>query len=1222
MQEIGRFASSISLASDAGSWLLSFIVRNVGTALKYSPTEPLSFIATVVGYYCILIFLMRPLVIWIHNFAPKNRANEENHFIAILCIVLVNGFLAEYIGEHARIGAFVLGLSLPNGPTLGTTIIKKLEAICTGLLLPIYCATSGYRTQLSSIANMSAAKTELIIFAGYFGKFIGTILPSIYFKIPFKESLTLALIMCCKGVMEITTLRLATIFIRHLYDPSTRYMANTRRTITNSAQNSGLRMLVCIHSEENVSSFTNLIEVSNPTKENPIFVCVLQLVEITGQAASVLVKLDKQNNLLASNLDYSEQISNAFDHYENYSEGSVKIQNFKAIAPCASMHDDICTLAVDKKTSIIIVPFHKTWAIDGTTEENIPFLRTINKNVLNKAPCSIGVLVDRGEIGGNSSILTGNSSYLIAMIFIGGADDREALAYSIRMAGHPNVNLTVVQLIASGYNASNYQNNLDKEAMDELWASINGNQKIKHEEETVKDGADTTHVIQKMANSFDLVIVGRYHEPHSPVTLGLTEWSECPELGVLGDMLASSSFRFSVLVAGIILGPTLLGQSKVVAAKLFPPGARLVFLTFAEFGFMFHLFLLGLQIDISLVKSIGRKAVVIALTGTIIPLLFGVAAYKIVEHAIPSEHGVVLIVLISINALTPFIDITNLLNEMNILNSEIGRFASSISLASDAGSWLLSFIVRNVGTALKYSPTEPLSFIATVVGYYCILIFLMRPLVIWIHNFAPKNRANEENHFIAILCIVLVNGFLAEYIGEHARIGAFVLGLSLPNGPTLGTTIIKKLEAICTGLLLPIYCATSGYRTQLSSIANMSAAKTELIIFAGYFGKFIGTILPSIYFKIPFKESLTLALIMCCKGVMEITTLRLATIFIRHLYDPSTRYMANTRRTITNSAQNSGLRMLVCIHSEENVSSFTNLIEVSNPTKENPIFVCVLQLVEITGQAASVLVKLDKQNNLLASNLDYSEQISNAFDHYENYSEGSVKIQNFKAIAPCASMHDDICTLAVDKKTSIIIVPFHKTWAIDGTTEENIPFLRTINKNVLNKAPCSIGVLVDRGEIGGNSSILTGNSSYLIAMIFIGGADDREALAYSIRMAGHPNVNLTVVQLIASGYNASNYQNNLDKEAMDELWASINGNQKIKHEEETVKDGADTTHVIQKMANSFDLVIVGRYHEPHSPVTLGLTEWSECPELGVLGDMLASSSFRFSVLVVQHNSPE
>nr|POE82924.1 cation/h(+) antiporter 14 [Quercus suber] len=695
------------------------------------------------------------------------------------------------------------------------------------------------------------------------------------------------------------------------------------------------------------------------------------------------------------------------------------------------------------------------------------------------------------------------------------------------------------------------------------------------------------------------------------------------------------------------MGPSLLGQSKVYAAKLFPPGAKHVLITFAEFGVVLHLFTLGLQIDTSLVKSVGRKAVVIGLTGNILPLVFGVASYKIVEHANPLEHSVVLLSLIVTNALTPFIDITGLLHEINILNSEIGRFASSISFVSDACGWILSFIVRNIGAALNYSPTEPLSLIAIVLGYYCFLLFLMRPLVIWIVSFTPKNRPIGENQFVAILCIVLVNGFFAEYIGEHAGFGAFVLGLSLPNGITLGPIMTQKLEVICTGLLLPIFFTTRGIKAQISSIVNTSAAKTELIIFAGYFGKFIGTILPSICFKIPFMESLTLTLIMCCKGLIEVTVygaLRssqiittqtytllifnmimatgLATIFIRHLYDPSTRYMADTRRTITNSAQNSSLRMLVCIHSEEDVSPFTNLIEVSNPTKENPIFVCVLQLEEITGRAASILVKLDKQNNFLASNLDYSGQISNAFDHYENYSEGSVKIQNFKAIAPCASMHDDICTLAVDQKTSIIIVPFHKTWAIDGIAEANIPYLRTINKNVLKKAPCSIGVLVDRGEIGGNLSILTGNSSYLIAMLFIGGADDREALAYSIRMAGHPNVSLTVVQLIASGYNTSSDQNNLDKEAMDELWASINGNQKIKHEEERVRDGADTTLVIQKMANNFDLVIVGRYHEPHSPITLGLTEWSECPELGVLGDMLANSSFRFSVLVVQNNSPK
>ena len=145
---------------------------------------------------------------------------------------------------------------------------------------------------------------------------------------------------------------LASIFICHLYDTSATYMGDTRRTISDSDQSFGLRTLVCIHSEENVSSLTNLLEVSNPTKESPIFVSVLQLVEITRKAASILVKHDRQHNSLVSNLYCSGHIGNAFDHYESYNEGSVMIQNFKAIAPCASMHH-YCSLLL--KTVLLCI---------------------------------------------------------------------------------------------------------------------------------------------------------------------------------------------------------------------------------------------------------------------------------------------------------------------------------------------------------------------------------------------------------------------------------------------------------------------------------------------------------------------------------------------------------------------------------------------------------------------------------------------------------------------------------------------------------------------------------------------------------------------------------------------------------------------------------------------------------------------------------------------------
>jgi hypothetical protein len=55
------------------------------------------------------------------------------------------------------------------------------------------------------------------------------------------------------------------------------------------------------------------------------------------------------------------------------------------------------------------------------------------------------------------------------------------------------------------------------------------------------------------------------------------------------------------------------------------------------------------------------------------------------------------------------------------------------------------------------------------------------------------------------------------------------------------------------------------------------------------------------------------------------------------------------------------------------------------------------------------------------------------------------------------------------------------------------------------------------------------------------------------------------------------------------------------------------------MGDVFGLFIVGRGQGNISPLTAGLTDWSECPELGAIGDLLASSDFATiaSVLVVQ-----
>uniref|UniRef100_M4ERX1 UspA domain-containing protein n=1 Tax=Brassica campestris TaxID=3711 RepID=M4ERX1_BRACM len=272
-----------------------------------------------------------------------------------------------------------------------------------------------------------------------------------------------------------------------------------------------------------------------------------------------------------------------------------------------------------------------------------------------------------------------------------------------------------------------------------------------------------------------------------------------------------------------------------------------------------------------------------------------------------------------------------------------------------------------------------------------------------------------------------------------------------------------------------------------------------------------------------------------------------------------------------------------------------NLLEAAYPSRFSPISVFTLHLVELKGRAHA--------------------------------HQGTLMAQHFTAAAPFSSINDDICTLALDKKAALIVTPFHKQYGIDGNVDHANSAIRSINLNVLDKAPCSVGIFIDRGETEGRRSVLMSHTWRNVAVIFIEGRDDAEALAFCMRIAEHPDVSVTMIHFI---HKSSLYLNHQAGEENEYSEAHLINNfknfslnkPKIHYREEIVRDGVQTTQVISALGDTYDMVVVGRDHDLDSSVLYGLTDWSECPELGVIGDMFASSDFHFSVLVVHQQEGE
>ncbi|KAG8640815.1 hypothetical protein MANES_13G085700v8 [Manihot esculenta] len=690
--------------------------------------------------------------------------------------------------------------------------------------------------------------------------------------------------------------------------------------------------------------------------------------------------------------------------------------------------------------------------------------------------------------------------------------------------------------------------------------------------------------------------------------------------------------------------------------------------TMANVGLLYFLFLVGVEMDASVIRKNGKKALAIAVAGMILPFFTGLAfSFLIHKESVQSMNQGTFILFLGVAlSVTAFPVLARVLAELKLINTEIGRIALSSALINDIFAWiLLCFAI-----ALAENDSASLAsvwIILSSVAFVVFCVFAVRPAISWVIRRTPEGETFSEFYICLILTGVMISGFITDAIGTHSVFGAFVFGLVIPNGP-LGVTLIEKLEDFVSGLLLPLFFAMSGLKTNVGAINGAATwGLLGLVVILGSAGKIAGTVIVTFFYQMPIREGLTLGLLMNTKGLIEMIILNvgkdqrvlddesfaimvivavvmtgLVTPIVTAIYRPARKFMPYKRRTIQRSKPDAEFRILVCVHTPRNVPTIINILEASHPTKRSPICVYVLHLVELTGRASAMLIVHNSRKSgrpALNRTQAQSDHIINAFENYEQHAV-CVSVQPLTAISPYSTMHEDICNLAEDKRVAFIIIPFHKQQTVDGGMEATNPAFRMVNQNVLANSPCSIGILVDRG-LSGSTRLATNQLSHHIAVAFFGGPDDREALSYAWRMSENPGISLTVMRFIA-GEDAvqparqrnedtndpriltfetqDQREKQMDEEYVNEFRMQNANEESVFYTERIVNNGEETVAAIRAMdINAHDLFVVGRGRGMISPLTAGLTDWSECPELGAIGDLLASSDFAatVSVLVVQ-----
>ncbi|GAB4827660.1 hypothetical protein Ancab_034545 [Ancistrocladus abbreviatus] len=693
------------------------------------------------------------------------------------------------------------------------------------------------------------------------------------------------------------------------------------------------------------------------------------------------------------------------------------------------------------------------------------------------------------------------------------------------------------------------------------------------------------------------------------------------------------------ILGGILLGPSGLGKEQSVERALFPTRSTLILETFATFGLVLFSFEMGLKMDSSMMIKPERLPMVIGVCVFTLSLTVPMAVCFILKANISMDPRLAesLPLLASSQSITAFQVVACLLTELKILNTDIGRLAIASCMFCDM---IGIVVVAVVFSAAKGSTQAFLGSILSALGLFILVVFILRPAILRFVRGITDVDSFTDLHMFVVLFSVLVSAFVSEVVGQHYALGPLILGLALPDGPPLGATIVQKFSIIIHGIMYPAFLTISGLKTNIFQIRIQHLWILGVITLSATIVKFAATMVPAIYGNVPIQDAFVLGLIMNARGIAELIIYNLwnydgrlsdreltATVImvlamsviitplINCLYKPPNHYVPLRRMTIQHNKRDSELRIMVCIHNQDNMPSMISVLEASAATEESPVSVIGVILVELVGRTTPMFVAYQPERNLEPS-ASRSNHIQNAFKHYENQNEGFATVNLFTNMSHYDMMHDEICQIALDKRANILIVPFHKKWAVDGTIAGGSEAIRAVNQRLLDKAPCSLGILIDRGATNGVLSILNSQVIYQVAVLFIGGADDAEALAYGARMAWHEKVAVLVVRFLLFG-NDNTRERKHETDLIDEYRHANIGNQRFEYQEEVVRDGVGLAEAIKSMERSFDLILVGRNHQ-QSQLLFGLDEWSEFPELGVVGDTLASETGSMaSILVIQ-----
>lgn len=333
------------------------------------------------------------------------------------------------------------------------------------------------------------------------------------------------------------------------------------------------------------------------------------------------------------------------------------------------------------------------------------------------------------------------------------------------------------------------------------------------------------------------------------------------------------------MIAGILLGPSLLGWLLPGTFHfLFIPSSLGVLRLLSQIGVCLFMFVVGMELDVSLLKHQAKTAVMVSQMSILFPYLLGVlmSLFLFTSMAGPKTTFTSFALFVGISmSITAFPVLARILEDRGLTKTQLGSTALICAASNDVMAWSILAVV--VAIAKATSVVAAILNVVLVVLFVCLMLFVIKPrLSHWAVSAADGSNAPGKGATAGVLIFIFASALATDLLGIHALFGSFMAGVIMPAHGEFRDYFKVRLEHFSSVFLLPLFFAFTGLRTQIGLLNDPGGWLLCLaLVLIATIGKLGGTMFTARLTGVNWLDSFELGALMNTRGLVELIALNI-----------------------------------------------------------------------------------------------------------------------------------------------------------------------------------------------------------------------------------------------------------------------------------------------------------------------------------------------------------